>query len=231
MQMNLYSPDPVQGNGLRGPRVSFQWRCLLNVQGPVLDVGCCNDPNGFGHRVVHFDYDDWGQYYRLLGQAFIQGDAHHLTDYFPPESYELVIMGDILEHLPDPLQACREACKVTNKYLCMTIWEEWRGPGGDGQVAWSQQKYLEECADKDYATSLFGGEYCIPKDDMELSHWGHCQKFTDEDISLLVAQLCDEFHMSPRALYKALEVVHEGHECFNWLVLLEKVNEDSPGMA
>jgi ubiquinone/menaquinone biosynthesis C-methylase UbiE len=174
---------------------------------------------------VHCDYDDWGEYYNLLGQAFVQGDAHQLTDYFPTNSFEMVLMGDILEHLPDPYKACDEAAKVTSRYLCMTVWEEWRGPGGDEQIKWAQEKYLEECAEKDYAASLFGGQYCRISDDMVLSHWGHCQKFTDEYIEDLVDHLCKEHGMTHKGLYKVMEVIHEGHECFNWLILLEKTGE------
>lgn len=208
--------------------MSFQWWCLLTTTGSVLNVGSCDDPLGFGHRVVHFDYDDWSEYYIKRHGCFVQGDAHYLTRYFKAGSFELVIMGDIIEHLTDPYQACGQAALVTNRYLCMSIWEEWRGPGGDGQIAYIEQQLLDEATEEGYET--FAEKYAAEnpgcKPNTRLPHWGHIQKLTDGYIKDLVGYLCEGYQMHPVHLFKAGEVVHEGHQCFNWLILLEKVGED-----
>ena len=38
---------------------------------------------------------------------FLQMDAHHLT--LPDQAYDVAILGDILEHVDDPVQVIREA--------------------------------------------------------------------------------------------------------------------------
>jgi len=225
-----YSPSPpgtiVMGNTIRGTRMSFQWRCLLACHGPVLDVGCADDPNGFGHRVVHFDYDDWTEFYRERQQCFVQGDAHDLLARFMPNSFELVIMGDVVEHCYDPFLAIGQAAKVTSKYLCMTIWEEWRGPGGEAQLKWSQDFLEAEAREKGYESSLemYADEHqgCNPNDNLILPHTGHCQIFTDADLEALLNRVISEYQLTPRVMAKAFEVTHEGHDAYCWLVLLEK---------
>lgn len=225
-----YCPAPpgtiVGGNTIRGPRMSFQWHVLRLVFGHVLDVGCADDPNGFGHRVVHFDYDDWSQFYQDRQQCFVQGDAHKLLERFPANSFELVILGDVVEHFYDPYLALSQAAQVTSRYLCMTIWEEWRGPGGDEQLQWSIDFLENKAHEKGYPSSveMYAAEHpgCDPNDNAVLPHLEHCQRFTDQDVELLVTRLIQEYKFQPRTLIKAFEVTHEDHDAYCWMVLLEK---------
>ena len=52
---------------------------------------------------------------------FLQMDAHHLT--LPDQAYDVAILGDILEHVDDPVQVIREARRVA-KRLIITVPDE-----------------------------------------------------------------------------------------------------------
>lgn len=228
--LNPYCPNPagsiVSGNTIRSTRMSFQWHCLLACRGHILDVGCADDPNGFGHRVVHFDYDDWTEFYTKRQQSFVQGDAHELLKKFLPNSFELIILGDVVEHFYDPYLAISQAIQVSHKYVCMTIWEEWRGPGGPEQLKWSQDFLENEAHEKGYANSLemYADEHegCAPNDNRVLPHTEHCHIFTDADVAALIDKAVIEFGVTTRVAAKAFEVTHDGHDAYCWLVLLEK---------
>lgn len=208
----------------------FQRWCFGEAQGPVLNVGCCDGSIGFEDKVTNFDLDDWSELYTIRGWKFVQGDAHRLTEYFEPGSFDLVVMGDIIEHLPDPYLACGEAAQVSKRLLCMTIWEEWRLPKDGKHVHYAQQHYEAEAKGKGYTSgsAMYASEHpgCTPADNLELSHWGHCWQFTEEMIHNLVAWLCAQFQMEIVFFERIPEVMHLGHMAHNWLVLLTKEASD-----
>src|SRR4030066_357175 len=110
------------------PRYLFQWIVAKNVLergGTVLNVGCSDDPLKFGDLVTHFDFDDWSKVHK----NFVQGDAHELRKYVGKKSFTAVILGDVLEHVPEPHRVAEECCAVARRYVAMTIFKKWRLPG------------------------------------------------------------------------------------------------------
>ena len=205
----------------QSPRMCYQWKYLimtakLHRLPQVLNIGSANDPLEFGDRAVHFDLDRWPGY-----QYFQQGDAHSLP--YRDESFELVVMGDIIEHLYEPREAILEAARVCSTRLVMTIFEEWKLPGpglhveagaknGDAQ---SQVLGYEDR--EDYQDKVYPERVGIP--DAEVPHLVHIWQFTDEIINTLVS---DVPGFRTRELVKEYEVTHNGHPWYNWLVCLQR---------
>lgn len=98
-------------------RFQFQRDCVAKVSGNVLNAGCKEDPahlkSQFGNRIVNLDRseiddDQWNNH----GQRVpIPVDVVHDMTVFPwpfaDQSFDLVVLGDILEDLPD--DGCQEA--------------------------------------------------------------------------------------------------------------------------
>ena len=93
----------------------------------ILDVGCAD---GFMFRdkkrvnVVEVDivYAFPSQYKRII--TFVKADAHHLP--FRDKTFPCIVLGDILEHVHDPVQLLREAERVArNIYLTVPNEYEW----------------------------------------------------------------------------------------------------------
>lgn len=69
----------------------FPWRDVF--KGKMLDAGCGPDKLPFAD-CIGFDTPD--------------GDANHLSKYFPPESFDLVHGSHVLEHMINPQAALRD---------------------------------------------------------------------------------------------------------------------------
>lgn len=79
----------------------------------VLDVGCGNDP--FPHATVLVDRYAAPTHHRdgplaRDGRTFVQADICELP--FPDKSFDYVYCAHVLEHVADPLAACRELMRV-----------------------------------------------------------------------------------------------------------------------
>ena len=108
---------------VQSPRCAFQWRYVLQAELPVLNLGSGNDDLGFGDYAVHLDLLPFPHL-----RNFVQANAYHLP--FADESFDTVIMGDIVEHLERPFSAVDEAARVARRRLVMSIWDEARLPLG-----------------------------------------------------------------------------------------------------
>jgi len=220
-----------------GPRTSFQRWWASQVTSKILNIGCNNDPMGLDndiitpqgvfafsglHKdVVQFDLDFWHH------KQFVQGDAHNLP--FKDGWFEMVIMGDIHEHLVDPLRASLESCRVSKRWVVWTIFEEWRLPG-HGQ-------FIDEGQRMSNLDTIraFGGKYNTPAemivatepsvvvyDDIKLPHLSHINQFNDEDIAGLVYACCKTYDFKLFHFLKVPEQKQDGHQWSNWLVCLER---------
>ena len=215
-------------------RVSFQWKYIadhyakyeLPVDSPpeVLNIGCASDPIEMGDLAYHFDMDDWS----YLHKWFKQGDAHELP--FPDKSFKLVIMGDIHEHLVDPLKATLEAARVVapGGALIMTIFEEWRLPGV-GQWIEESHRIAEE---ENFKLGYFGHEDYQAKNypqrigvsNTEKPHLHHINQFTDDQVKAMVVTVINKMPEFRLELWiKAYEATHEGHDIHNWLIALRRM--------
>jgi len=213
--------------------MSFQRWWAKQYQPPkkVLNIGSCDDPAALGVRdmppglnlnVTHFDMDYWPL------PNFVQGDAHDLLAAgIQPESYDLVIMGDIHEHLRDPLRATLEAARVVKVggVLVMTIFEEWRLPKGqhieDGiALGESHTRAAGYPSYFEYMALKFPDAKIVA--DQVQPHHFHINMFTDDDVNKLVANV-QGMGFTVGAFYKVPEAIHEGYEWFNWLIAMERV--------
>ena len=205
-------------------RMNFQWNCLLRAQGPVLNVGCSDDPLRFEDRCTHFDIDDWSAHFDARGQMFIQGDAHQLTRYFGLDAFDTVILGDIVEHLVDPHTALMEAARVTSRALCFTVWMEQRLPGVGRHIEAALELAAKEVLKHGYDDYQemqrveHPDRVGFPED--EVPHLLHIWQFSDAMIQDLVNKLAEENLMDVASFVKAAEVIHEGDQFYNYLVLL-----------
>lgn len=209
------------------PRMTFQWRYFETAAPPlpdgrpdVLNIGSADDPLGFKDGALHYDIDDWS----YTNKWFKQGDAHQLP--FPDQSFDTVIMGDIHEHLRDPLKATLEAARVARRILVMTIFEEWRLPGHGQFIAEGTalgDKTSQDLGYKDrqdYQVKVFPKRVGFD-DDVE-PHLVHINAFNDDDIEKLILAVMDAgFRIGE--MTKVHEATHEGHPWFNWLIAMERV--------
>lgn len=106
------------GHALLAPRLRFQ---LEWVVGSILDVGCGEEPVEFMGDVVRLDLEP-----QRTDDLFVQADAGCLP--FCDRSFDTVVLGDILEHVPDPAAVVREAARVAAYRIVATIMEELRLP-------------------------------------------------------------------------------------------------------
>lgn len=223
----LLAPSEFQGSC----RMNFMWNSLLQHgrtdegKWSALNVGCADDPFGFKQRCVHFDLDDWSKPFAEAGLTFVQGNVHHLTNYFKHQEFQLVICGDTLEHCPDPWTVVSELTKVAGRYLCLTIWEEWRLPSAGRHIEAGQKRADEEVQELGYEDRLDHQRQLYPDkvtfSDEAFPHLIHIWQFTDEMIGALVGQILSsgfdlEFYM------KVPETMVKDHLAHNWLILAKR---------
>jgi hypothetical protein len=117
-------------------RLLFQrWACRRS-EGRILNAGCNTDPAGlrelFPGRVVGMDDKDYeeGHFFRTGEKVPIPVDVvHDMTSLpwpFEADSFGIVVLGDVLEDLPDDgcqLAVLREACRVAHQ-VCVTCPED-----------------------------------------------------------------------------------------------------------
>lgn len=101
----------------------------------LLDVGCGEGivfnqiSQQFDTQIVGMDYDparveSSGE--RRGNAALLTGDAHILP--FKEQSFDIILMLELLEHVGNPLQTLAEARRVTRRYLLTSVPREpwWR---------------------------------------------------------------------------------------------------------
>ena len=101
----------------------------------ILDLGCgVGEPalrplHQLGYDITGLDISD--RHLDLCGGLkVVLGDANHIE--FPDSSFDLVICGDLLEHVPQPEVVIAEANRVTRKWAIFSVPNE-TGPV-DGQI-------------------------------------------------------------------------------------------------
>lgn len=118
-------------------RFVFQRNCVEQVEGKVLNAGCKEDPAHlkatFGDRVVNLDRLDYNEdifVHEGRKESIPVNVIHDLTVLpwpFDDDEFDLVVLGDILEDLPDDgiiqFVILDEACRVAT-HLCITTPED-----------------------------------------------------------------------------------------------------------
>ncbi len=134
---------------LRSFRVDRQQYLLSRAASArnVLHIGCTNSPNThsrwesglllhqhlcsqgrrLGQNIVGLDIDvgavEWLRE-KMPNERIVCGDAHHLDETLPGEFFDLILAGDVIEHLPDPgrfLRACLKALSRDGTVVVSTI--------------------------------------------------------------------------------------------------------------
>ncbi len=198
-------------NGVRASG-SYRMQWVLSRVQPkdqILNIGVGDNLIGFGENTLQFDMD------KYLYDNFVQGDAHQLP--FKDNSFDTVVISDVMEHVINPTQVCKEATRVCRR-LILSIFEEWR-LGGEGQHIEIGHEVQREGMRRrnmvkyDDAPNLLER---IPEE--TISHNPHIWQFTDKIIRDLIWSTgwkVVEFCKEP-------ECVHLGHTWWNWLIVLKK---------
>jgi len=183
------------------------------AQGKVVNLGCGENPCDFGLDCIHVDLDVYNY------PNFVQADLHKLP--FGDKEFDTAVMGDVLEHCYDPVQALREAGRVAKRVVA-TIFEEWRVEGKPEEQADKQLADLKTMgfnALDEYFKSLpsHAGKIVSVTEDKGISHHPHLWNFKDEDI----IRMAGEAGLEIIILHKYQEGVHEGRPFFNWLLVAQ----------
>jgi SAM-dependent methyltransferase len=143
----------------------------------------------------------------------------------PDLSFDVVIMGDIIEHLYDPWRAIQEAARVCRGVFLMTIFEEWTLPGY-GQFIDVGAVHGDEASQKlgyanreEYQTKTFPKRIGVSDD--KVPHLVHINQFTDDDIRKFVEDLIAQ-GWTMIEYSKAYEATFEKHPWYNWLIALSR---------
>ena len=105
-------------------RFEFQRMCVANTSGIVLNIGSKEDParlKELNPKTLNCDISTWDSDYKQNIPIDVVFDCREMWP-FKDDAAELVVMGDILEHLynSEALSALSEAARVANK-LCITV--------------------------------------------------------------------------------------------------------------
>lgn len=188
------------------------------AEGRVVNIGCGEVPVDFGPDTVQVDMDVYNH------PNFVQADAHNLP--FKDNEFDTAVLGDILEHSPDPAQMLREAGRVAKKVVA-TIYEEWRLDemgktneeyltnmhNGLNKMGFSSHlEYLKSLPDhKDKIIS-------VTPDDPKRPHHPHIHMFTDESLLKIVK----ESGLQIVIFHRFQEGVYEERPTYNWLLVARR---------
>lgn len=197
---------------IESQRIKYQ---RIFAQGKIVNLGCGENPCQFGDDAVHVDIDIYNH------KNFVQADIHNLP--FKDDEFDTAVMGDVLEHCYDPIQALREAGRVAKKVVA-TVFEEWRlVPGGIEKQIENKYQELKKLGfdnEIDYFNSLEShkGKIVSITSDYEIVHHPHLHQFTDDSLKKII----DDAGLDIIIFYKYPEGETEGRIFYNWLLVLKK---------
>lgn len=175
---------------------------------PLLNIGVGANPaklNGPG--IIHLDLDVWNV------PGFVQGDAHALP--FRSDSFASCILGDVLEHVLDPVQVLLESGRVAPKIIC-TVFEEWR-IGSPGRHLESGRALYEPMEDH-YRPFRESGQCRARFSEDRLSHSPHIWAFTLPMLS----EMIEAASLRVDRFESDCPGIHDGHPMTNWLYVLRR---------
>jgi len=150
----------------------FEW-LRRNAEGGILDLGSAGGHTFPSDRfdVVNLDID----LYRIPN--FVRGDGHSLP--FKDESFDTVALGDVMEHVDDPVQVMREAKRVGKKVI-MTIPNEVEVPSTGHPLMSTVYKQGAEVHREAIERWIRDNRPLKIVDDVEYPHLFHKRFYTEE---------------------------------------------------
>ncbi len=137
-------------------------------------------------------------------------------------------MGDVLEHIPKPDLAVSEACRVADKRVVMTVWEEWRLPSVGQHIEFARKEADEESRRLGYASAMAyqdnlraEGNLLASYNDEKMPHLSHINRFDDREMMFFLG-LGGVLGFRVHHFEKVIETIHQGHAATNWLICLER---------
>jgi len=183
-----------------------------NAVGKVLDVGT-QDGSGWKMppdfqpiEITYFDCDVW-----LGPKPFVRGEAAHLP--FIDESFDTVVLSDILEHVPsDPIDLLLEAKRVTKYKVLVTVPDEYAWHKSLSPFK-TREEWIEEAGSyKEFIRrATIGSQYakCVRYiDDRKLPHIHHLRWFTLESLRKLIVATNMQGHSIQHLHYHQGKFVH-----------------------
>ena len=190
------------------------------AKGRVVNIGCGDRAVDFGPDSVNVDIDVWDF------PNFVRADCHNLP--FKDKSFDTAVLGDVLEHCLNPIQAIKEAARVA-KRLVLTIPEELNLPSVGQHIAIgiklradSYRKYYgfpDTMSDDDVIIQQKRRDPRF-KDAMPeslIAHDGHINRFDDKSVMDLIQHTgmkVTDFQKVPEG--------PEGVAWMNWLITLDE---------
>lgn len=199
-------------------RIQFQNEWVSQTTGLIANIGCGEDPLNISgqapDRVINLDLNVWNV------PNFIQCDAHHLP--LKDDAVELALLGDVLEHVVEPLDILKEAKRIS-KRIVATVFEDFRLPSPGRHIEYGQQSLVDSVHEHGFESSeesLKTTGLCIREyNEGLLSHGPHIWWFTVEMLLDFIKQLdMNLVHFS-----REPELINKGRLFFNFLFVLEKV--------
>lgn len=136
---NYYSIERLEGEMSSSSQQERLDAIADYCEGSVLDIGAGVGmlerklaKKGFKNVVAIDIKPDYVGYMQQQGFDAMLGDARHLPN-IQDESYDTVVLAEILEHLLDPSSALKEAVRIAKKKVVLTLpvgnqkdeWHHW----------------------------------------------------------------------------------------------------------
>ena len=107
-------------------RLDFQRKWCREIRGRILNVGCGEDPanlrRDFGAVNLDIAFEvttTEGHYFNWRDKVDIIADGKQLP--FRDKTFDVVVLGDVLEHDLQPYKLLREAARVSKRYIVVTV--------------------------------------------------------------------------------------------------------------
>lgn len=164
--VELYVPSEIfPTTGV--PRFDFQRGAVHNSKGFVINAGCNEDPAALKamapERVINTDlerFDSGMNRPNLVDKVMDITSMKDWTTIFAPNSAELVVFGDVLEHLsPDAMVAALTGAYYVAPRVCITIPEDHRIPDDAAYQAGTYNQHVTVATEEVMRSVLARGRY------------------------------------------------------------------------
>jgi len=194
---------------------------VIKNNGKIVNLGCGEDPAQLQHaNITHVDLDTYNH------QNFVRADICNLP--FEDNEFDLAILGDILEHAPNPVTMLKESSRVAKRVIA-TVFEEWRLPHDGLNIEWAKENIRKDMTDRGF-TNITGWMRSQPTiqstlidvdEKTSFDRLPHIWQFTEEILMDIIKQAeLDIIIFSKFEEYRDHEDPNQHWN--NWLIVLRK---------